>query len=295
MKKLTYEYVKDFIESKGYKLLSDHYENNRTKLTVECQKGHIWNVVFNNLKNGQRCPVCNDSFNKFVEGNRLTYDDVKKFIESKGYVLVSDTYIGSRNKLDVICDKGHDWSVNLNNIKSGKKCSLCTHNRKHTYDGVSKYISSEGYTLLSDTYKNNSSPLQVMCPKGHEYNVRLANFQLGQRCPICAASSFVSKGEKQLQEFVGSLGVNFIPNDRTTIVSPLTGKNLELDIWIPSMKKAIEYNGLYWHTFMDVKRNDDIKRYQCDKHGIDLLVVTDSMWISNQEIEMERVKKWIFE
>ena len=35
--KLSYEYVKSFIEKEGYALLSDTYVNSRTKLLVDVQ------------------------------------------------------------------------------------------------------------------------------------------------------------------------------------------------------------------------------------------------------------------
>ncbi|MFW6377676.1 MAG: hypothetical protein ACOCZ5_03420 [bacterium] len=42
-KKLTYEHVKSYIESfEGYKLLSEEYENNRTKLKIQCPEDHTF-------------------------------------------------------------------------------------------------------------------------------------------------------------------------------------------------------------------------------------------------------------
>ena len=42
-KKLTYEYVKNYIESfEGYKLLSEEYKNAHIKLQLKCPEGHIF-------------------------------------------------------------------------------------------------------------------------------------------------------------------------------------------------------------------------------------------------------------
>lgn len=60
-KKLSYEYVKEYIEKDNYKLLSTKYENNRTKLSVKCDKEHEYKVTFNDFQNGYRCPYCNNS------------------------------------------------------------------------------------------------------------------------------------------------------------------------------------------------------------------------------------------
>ena len=59
--KLTYEEVKEYIESFGYKLLSRNYENNHSKLKIMCDKGHIYETSFKIFKRGFRCPICNSS------------------------------------------------------------------------------------------------------------------------------------------------------------------------------------------------------------------------------------------
>ena len=62
-KVLTYEEVKEYIENCGYKLLSKEYINNHTKLKLKCPKGHIFELRFNDFKNGQRCRQC---FNEWL-------------------------------------------------------------------------------------------------------------------------------------------------------------------------------------------------------------------------------------
>ena len=84
--KLTYKEVKEYIESFGYKLLSNEYKNSKTKLEIECPKGHVFEMRFNSFKNGTRCPKCGGT-------QKLTYDEVKKYIESFGYELLSTKYI----------------------------------------------------------------------------------------------------------------------------------------------------------------------------------------------------------
>ena len=59
----------------------------------------------------------------------------------------------------------------------------------------------------------------------------------------------VSYSEKELSDFVKSLGVEIIENDRN-IISPK-----ELDIYIPSKKLAIEFDGLYYHSELFVNKN----------------------------------------
>ena len=57
--------------------------------------------------------------------------------------------------------------------------------KKLTQGFVEEYISSFGYTLLSE-YVNGRQHLQLQCPEGHTYNSSFENFRLnGTRCPAC--------------------------------------------------------------------------------------------------------------
>jgi hypothetical protein len=40
------------------KCLSLEYKNNNTMMTWECERGHQWHAIYNNIKNGRWCPYC---------------------------------------------------------------------------------------------------------------------------------------------------------------------------------------------------------------------------------------------
>jgi len=279
-KKLSYNYVKDYIEKEGYQLLSKEYINANTKLLLKCPEGHEYKVKFSHFKNNRRCPIC----------RKLSYNYVKSFIEKDGYQLLSKKYTNSRSNLLIKCPKGHEYNIKWNTFQQGHRCPICM-NQKLTYKHVKDYIEKEGYQLLSKTYKNVRTKLLLKCPIGHEYKVKFNDFQQGQRCPFC--SNNISKGEIEVQNYIESLGYDIVRNDRTQILNPLTGCNLELDIWIPSLNKAIEYNGSYWHSLYERKKYDEIKKEQCIKKNIDLLIVVDEKWTNYNDIERERIKQWL--
>lgn len=57
--KLTYEYVKIFIESfEGYKLLSNNYKDSHAKILIQCPNNHIFEMKFNDFQQGHRCSKC---------------------------------------------------------------------------------------------------------------------------------------------------------------------------------------------------------------------------------------------
>ena len=95
----------------------------------------------------------------------------------------------------------------------------------------------------------------------------------------------VSYSEKELSDFVKSLGVEIIENDRT-IISPK-----ELDIYIPSKKLAIEFDGLYYHSELFVNKNYHLdKTNECNEKGIDLIHVFEDDWVEHKEIVKSMIK-----
>ena len=117
--KHSYEYVKDYIESFGYKLLSDEYKNSRTKLLVECPNGHIWETKYNSFQQGSRCPICNVSKGEqriidWLNKNNIEYIYEKTFEELLGInngLLSYDFYLPKYNLLIEYQGNYHDGTA----------------------------------------------------------------------------------------------------------------------------------------------------------------------------------------
>ncbi|MBV5347614.1 HNH endonuclease [bacterium] len=56
---------------------------------------------------------------------------------------------------------------------------------KLVYSFIKEEFEVVNYVLLSETYKNNRTKLDVLCPLGHKYATTYSNFKRGRRCPIC--------------------------------------------------------------------------------------------------------------
>lgn len=87
-----------------------------------------------------------------------------------------------------------------------------------------------------------------------------------------------SKGEKELALFIRSIynGV-IIENDRSVL------DGYELDVYLPDIKVAFEFNGEYWHTLPHMVERDAWKRKECRKRKIALLNVWERDWYNKQE------------
>lgn len=94
--------------------------------------------------------------------------------------------------------------------------------------------------------------------------------------PVCRKCNPNSKPQQLLTDYIDSLGFKTIVNDRKLI------KPHELDIIIPELKIAIEYDGLYWH-----RNRDHFHKYEkCAEIGYRLIKIFDD---ENEDIIRSRV------
>lgn len=93
-----------------------------------------------------------------------------------------------------------------------------------------------------------------------------------------------SLGELQLFEYIKSIvpdNLEVLPNDRTQMTPNCRNQwkfNHELDVWIPELRIAVEYQGSYWHNpllFPTKAYNDEEKRTQCEEKSIILVEVNE--------------------
>ena len=96
-----------------------------------------------------------------------------------------------------------------------------------------------------------------------------------------------SRAEKEITEFVNCLGVETI-HDRCNILP-----HLELDIYCPEQKVAIEYNGIYWHSDLVLKSRlyHYKKSKACEEKGIRLIHVYEDEW--QDPVKREIIKSLI--
>lgn len=97
----------------------------------------------------------------------------------------------------------------------------------------------------------------------------------------------VSKSEKEVLKYVKSIyNGRIIENDRTQMEPNDENKwieNHELDIWLPDIRVAIEYNGNYWHNMPNVIESDKFKKLQCESKGIKLISISEQDWNNDRK------------
>ncbi len=114
----TQQEVEEIYADEGYELLSK-YKNNRTPNVVKCPFGHTFDTMtLWSFQKGNRCPICSHKA-------KLTYEYVKEYIESFGYILLSTKYENANSKLLIQCPKGHIFEMTYAKFYIGQRCSYC--------------------------------------------------------------------------------------------------------------------------------------------------------------------------
>ena len=118
-------------------------------------------------------------------------------------------------------------------------------------------------------------------------------------CPMCHPCEITSFKEQEMTKYVQSIYSGSIRERDRIMVKPQ-----ELDIYLPEIKLAIEFNGTFYHadsrfyeeddmifrrTVKEVRDNDSRKAEACAKAGISLLTVWEYDWDNHTDA----VKRYI--
>lgn len=158
---------------------------------------------------------------------------------------------------------------------------------KLMFEAYQKIARDNGGEMIGE-YLGSHEKVEWKCSKGHIWITIPNSIQQGHWCPNCANLG-PSMAQVEIFEFVKSLTSDeVILGDRNTIFSEDTGRFMELDIYIPSRKFAIEYNGLIFHSS---KYEAQINRHNrksklCDSAGINLLAIFEDEWKDDNKREL---------
>jgi hypothetical protein len=192
--------------------------------------------------------------------------------------------------------KGQDLAFfrgKTHSVESRKKISESSrkynsYKRKTALDDAAKRIAEVGLEIVR--YDQNIATIKCSC--NHTFSITRqyltkSKFKhtLCNRCYPREQTS--SKAEREIAEFL-SRYTTVITNTRQ-VISPL-----ELDIYLPNEKIAIEYNGLYWHSEKYKNKQYHREKMQlCNSKEIKLIQIFDDEWINKEEIVKSRLLSYI--
>lgn len=175
-----------------------------------------------------------------------------------------------------ICKEGHEWEAKICNRTNGRKCPFCTNRR--VLRGYNDLCTTHPNIAKEWDYsKNDKTPYDVsygcgkkvwwICSEGHSYEatVNHRTSKNGTGCPICFQGRQTSFAEQALYYYIKQ-----IYPDALNRYKDIFDNGMELDIFIPSIKLGIEYDGEAWHKEYNFKR--ELKKYEiCQSNNIKLI------------------------
>lgn len=175
----------------------------------------------------------------------------------------------------------------------GQGCPICGNKKKNKdivikleafFDRANKKHNNK-YIYHNYNIKSEHDIIDIICPKHGSFPQRIYDHLNGHGCPICGIQ--LSNAELELCNFIKSLGIkDFIRGERK-LISPY-----EIDIYIPSLKIGIEYNGLKWHS--EQYKTDKLyhlnKLNMCNEKGIELIQIFEDEYINHKTAVLNKLK-----
>ncbi len=182
------------------------------------------------------------------------------------------------------CSKcGHEWEAVINHRTTrNQKCPMC-YGINNVKPGINDLktkcpelakewhpIKNGDLTPSNISYKSGKK-VWWLCPKGHEYQAKPRDrVEDETKCPICSSRRSTSFPEQALYYYIKK-----ICPDALNRYKDIFDNKMELDIYIPSKKLGIEYDGKNWHKTEEHHQRERIKYQLCSEKGILLLRVKD--------------------
>jgi len=179
----------------------------------------------------------------------------------------------------------HDKLENTNlkkygNIISSKNKDVIEKNKNKQ---INNLLKKYNFLNIKKIEKGNC---QIECDKNHIFNINfsLLNLRLKYKTIVCTECNTISSSksglEVQFKDFIFSNYTDSIFYNSRSIISPL-----ELDIYIPELKIAFEFNGIWWHNEINKENNYHLNKTElCEQQGIQLMHIFEDDWLYKQEI-----------
>lgn len=263
-----------------------------------CNKGHEWQASVSNRAKNRGCPYC--AHKRLLKGfNDLQtlYPDVAKDwdIKKNEPITSADVLAGSNKKFWWKCHNcGYEWETSANARTCGHGCPYCAKKRRIAANQKRNLIIGQNDLrtvapqLLEEwDYKKNGSlkpedftagsgvKVWWKCKKyGHSWQAIIGSRVKGAGCPYCHAHT--SFPEQAVYYYISQVYPNAVNSDQHL--------GIELDIYIPELHTAIEYDGVRYHSKRTKK--DEEKNRKCREQQIRLIRIREQGLCSYEDCDI---------
>lgn len=255
-------------------------ENPNKKIKIICPIHGVFEQNLHMHRSGQGCPKCGkERTSEALKSNKESFIERAKKIHGDKYDYSEVIYINNFTKVKIKCNKCGNYFYQKPNAHIDMKhgCNLCYTGRKsNTEEFIKKAITIHGnlYDYSEVDYKNNTTPVKIICKKHGEFLQRPGGHLIGSGCPKC----YSSKGEASIRSLLEDNNIKFFEQK---IFKNL--RRLRFDFYLPDYNLCIEYQGMQHYkpieafggleSFIKGQERDNMKREFCKKNNINLLEI----------------------
>lgn len=257
--------------------------NSNKDVWWKCSKGHSFKQsVYNRTSKHSKCPYClNQKVLKGYNDLETTNPELlKEWDYDKNVISPTEVTSGSGKYAYWKCDKGHSYKSIINNKNKGFGCPYCSSQKvlkgfndlETTNPDVIKYWDFKKNNILPSNISSGSHKLiWWVCKNKHEYQMPVCNKVKGNSCPICNKRLKSSFPELAIYYYIKMFFDDAVSGYKN---EDILGGHMEIDIYIPSKKIGIEYDGKIFHD-KDTLSKDNRKYNLCKKNGIKLIRICE--------------------
>lgn len=238
-----------------------------------------WEAMINNRSKGRGCPACAGQVT--TKSNNLKSKEPKLAKEwhstRNGVLTPSDVTSGSGKKVWWKCSNcSHDWEAVIYSRIKGNGCPVCS-GRVATADNNLALVNPELAKEWHSIKNENLNPFNVLpssgikvwwnCVRGHEWEATIDSRSRGTGCSICVKTKKSSFPEMAIYYYLKQI----IDVERQV---SLGKKNWPLDLYIPSLKIGVEYDGFFYHQNKENK--DESKNDYYQTKGVQIVRIREA-------------------
>ncbi len=252
-------------------IIASKYINNHSFIQCICERcGYVWRARAGALLRGTGCGKCARNIKKSTEEFKKELKDIFPTI------TVIGEYKNTNTKIKVHCNVcGYEWLSIPNNLLNHEGCPKCAQKErtirqtKSHSEFVSEVLKINPHITITGQYINSHEKIECRCNNcGYIWQPLAWDLIHGTGCPQCARTSTSFMEQIILQALRYVFGKDEVLSRDTQAIG------MELDIYLPSFKLAIEPGSWTWHK--DTLDNDRLKRNKCSNAGILLITLYDS-------------------
>lgn len=283
-RKTTSQFIIESRDVHGYRYNYDlvDYRANNVKVAIICDKHGTFYIRPSDHLRGQGCNICGGTKRK----STTEFIDDAKLVHGDFYNYSNVNYRNNRTKVSIECPKHGLFNQKPDDHLRGNGCPKCANNVRLTVDifvDRANFVHENYYDYSSVEYFNNSTKVEIICPKHGSFYQTPGNHLRGKGCRKCSMDfddDFI-KDINHKRHLTMKLNGSYLKSTQENSIYDLLCEKFtsddvirqyesdvypfKCDFYIKSLDLYIEYNGHWTHNnhFYDENNKSDIDELNC--------------------------------